>query len=91
MKYSFKNYEKVEYTINWSKPPKGCYGICDCPKTENPKIIIDPKLTKQKTINILIHEVLHAFFWQESETKVTKCANTLSRLIHQTMKQKFNE
>ena len=87
MKYSFKNNEKVEYIINWAKPPRGCYGICDSPEMDNPKIIIDPKLTKQKTINILIHEVLHAFFWHESETKVTKCANTLSRLIQ----QKFNE
>jgi hypothetical protein len=91
MKYSFKNHEKVEYNIDWVMPPTGCYGICDSPETEHANIKIDPTLSKQKTINILIHEVLHAFFWQESETKVTKCANTLSRLIRQRMKEKFKE
>ena len=91
MKYSFKNNEGIEYNISWTKPPKDYYGLCDSPESNNPQIQIDPTLSKQKTVNILIHEVLHAFFWGQSETKVTKCANTLSRLINQRMKEKFNE
>ena len=80
MKYSFKNNEKVEYVINWAKPPKGCYGICDSPEMESPKIKIDPALTKQKTINI--HSLRkQGLSLEDVESVLTRTFNELDAVI----------
>ena len=44
----FKNFEGIEYTVNYNKP-SGKYnasGLCDNPDIKNPAILVDPTLLK---------------------------------------------
>ena len=83
--FTFRNHEGIEYTVFFRKPDPRTNGeadgLCLNPLEKTPKVYINPHLTQQSELNTCIHEVCHAYFWDESEAKVTKCANTLSRLL----------
>ena len=73
----FKNSQGVGYEIIFRKPDKrhfgkDCDGICTDPSNKRPKIHINPHRTDQTQLNTLIHEVAHAFFWDKSETDITR-------------------
>ena len=51
-------------------------------KKEEPKIHINPYLTKRNELNTSIHEFAHAFFWDIPEKDVYKFANTLSKFLY---------
>lgn len=91
MAYLFKNHKGVKYRIKWHKMSAKYYGLCDDPKSDKPQIQIEDDLNRRMTINLIIHEVLHAFFWNVPEKKVNKFANVASRLIEQRIKEKFNK
>ena len=85
-KFTFKNFEGQEYEIIFKKPNSLHYGeadgTCQDPESENPKIYINPYLTKQSELNTSIHEVAHAFFWNASEAQIKKFGDTLSRFLY---------
>jgi Zn-dependent peptidase ImmA (M78 family) len=85
--FKFKNTDGAEYEVLFRKPDKrhfgkDCDGICACPEELSPKIHINPYLTKQTELNTVIHEMAHAFFWDKSETEITRFANTCSRFLY---------
>ena len=84
--FTFKNNEGVKYEVLFHKPHSAHYGeadgTCGDPEDENPKIYINPYLTKQSELNTSIHEFTHAFFWDATEKEVYKFANTLSRFLY---------
>ena len=80
----FKNFEGVEYTVNYNKPP-GKYnasGLCDNPDVKNPAIIVDPTLLTRRQLNVLIEEVFHAHLYHLPEKKARKFAANLGKLIY---------
>lgn len=83
--FTFKNTQGVEYTVLRRKPNSRHYGeadgTCADPKDESPKIHISPYLTPQSELNTSIHEFAHAFFWDKSETDITRFANAISRYL----------
>lgn len=91
MAYVFKNHEGIQYRIKWHKMPAKYHGLCDDPESHNPQIQIQDDLDRRMTMNIIIHEVLHAFFWNAPEKKVNKFANVVTRLIQKRIKEKFNK
>ena len=80
----FKNFEGVEYTVNYNKP-SGKYnasGLCDNPDVKNPVIIVDPTLLTRRQLNVLIEEVFHAHLYDLPEKKARKFAANLGKLIY---------
>lgn len=90
-KFTFTNTKGVMYEIIFRKPRKdaygrGTYGICTDPgefkEDYIPKIYINPYLTKKSELNTSIHEIAHAFFWDKSETDVTRFADVCSNFLY---------
>ena len=85
MKYTkFKNFDKAEYVIKLRKPRKELVaeGICDYPDQERlNKILVNPHQDDKKVLETIIHELIHAYIWDLSETKVTRLARSIVRII----------
>ena len=80
----FKNFEQVEYQIKLRKPHKSleCEGICDYPeKNKTNRIFVNPHQKDSLILETLIHEMIHAYIWDLSETKVTRLARSIVRII----------
>ena len=80
----FKNFEGIEYMVNYNKP-SGKYnasGLCDNPDVKNPAILVDPTLQKRRQLNVLIEEVFHAHLYHLPEKKARKFAANLGKLIY---------
>ena len=84
--FTFKNSDGVEYEVLYRQPNTHHYGeadgTCADPDAEEPKIYINPYLTKRNELNTIIHEFTHAFFWDKPEKEVYKFANTLSKFLY---------
>ena len=84
--FIFKNSNGVEYEVLYRQPNTHHYGdadgTCADPETDEPKIYINPYLTKRNELNTIIHEFGHAFFWDKTEKEIYKFANTLSKFLY---------
>lgn len=80
----FKNFEGVEYTVNYNKPLARfkASGLCDSPDIDNPQILVDPTLLTRRQLNVLIEEVFHAHLFDLSERKARKFASNLGKLVY---------
>ena len=58
-------------------------GTCD-PADRNPRfILIKEGLTKERELDVFIHEMLHAAFWDLDETAVADAATDIARALCQ--------
>ena len=58
-------------------------GLCYPPKDNTKsKILVNPHLEKKDIKEIILHEMLHAFFWELPEKKVQYLAKTASQIIN---------
>jgi len=80
----FKNFEGVEYTVNYNKTlgRQNASGLCDSPEIESPQIHVDPRLLTRRQLNVLIEEVFHAHLFDLSERKARKFAANLGKLVY---------
>ena len=80
----FKNFEGVEYTVNYNKPLARykASGLCDSPDTKYPQILVDPTLLTRRQLNVLIEEVFHAHLFELPEWKARKFAANLGKLVY---------
>jgi hypothetical protein len=80
----FKNFDDIEYTVNYNKPlgRQRASGLCDSPDTNNPQIHIDPRLLTRRQLNVLIEEVFHAHLFEFPEWKARKFSANLGKLIY---------
>jgi hypothetical protein len=80
----FKNFEGIQYTVNYNKPPLRlrASGLCDNPDIKNPQIHVDPTLLTRRQLNVLIEEVFHAHLYDLPEKKARKFAANLGKLIY---------
>lgn len=78
----FKNFEKVEYEVQYVKIPakEQAQGLCYSP--EQPIIMVDRDLKTRRQLNVLIEEVFHAHFFDLPEWKARKFAANLGKLIY---------
>lgn len=79
----FKTPKGVEYELKLRAPHKKykADGICHAPESKNPKIYIRPDLERERMIEVVIHEIAHAYFWKESEASITKFALLAKRAL----------
>lgn len=80
----FKNFEGIEYSVSYNKPPVkyNASGLCDNPDIKNPQIHVDPTLKTHRQLNVLIEEVFHAHLYNLPEKKARKFAANLGKLIY---------
>ena len=89
----FKNFEGIEYTVNYKKPPAryNASGLCDSPDSDYPEIFVDPTLLTRRKLNVLIEEVFHAHLFDLSEKKARKFAANLGKLVYNKFIAKSKE
>ena len=85
--FTFSTTKGVQYEIVFRKPHKAygndLDGLCIDPCEENPKIYINPYISKNCELNTSIHEIAHAFFWDKSETDISRFADVCSNFLYQ--------
>ena len=65
-----------------SKLGKDTYGDCDPPELKKPKIRVAEDLSPLKTLDIVIHESLHASAWELlSEEWIAETASNIARTL----------
>ena len=80
------------YNIKWVPPSKlkskadeskgeVCFGICNPPTKKGKSIKIDNTLTDFDKLETIVHESLHAVFWDLDEYAVRDAAVDLSKLL----------
>lgn len=60
---------------------KKYYGECDPPSFPNKEIRIAKGLSSEKELEILLHEMLHAAFWNLDESTVDRVAKDFSKAL----------
>lgn len=78
----FKTADNIDYEIKFRKPDSRTFRSCDGVCYGDGRIYVNPYRKDQCIFNTIIHEVTHAYFWDKTETEVTKFANTLSRILY---------
>ena len=56
-------------------------GLCDPPGKRNRQIQILKRLTGMQRLVIIIHELLHAEFWDLSEEEIKNAAEDIGRIL----------
>lgn len=83
---TFRTNKNKEYrVITLHKFPKvyeDYRGLCDDPSEDRPCIYMLSYLKDKELIEIIVHEMTHAFFWNASEEKVTKFAEEVAEVIY---------
>jgi hypothetical protein len=57
-------------------------GECDEPTTAGKRIAIRSGLSEARTIEVLVHEMLHACHWDLDEQVVTETAHDIARVLY---------
>ena len=82
-KIKFKTASNKEYTLLWKNPPYAdADGLCWSPEERNPKIMIRPNLSPRRKLSVTIEEIVHAFWFDKTETEVRKFSCTLARILY---------
>jgi len=72
---------QFSYKRNGKKQTIPVCGVCDAPDSTNPKIIIDPNLTKRVELATIVEEICHAFLWNLKEKEVRPFAKTVAKFL----------
>jgi hypothetical protein len=83
--YKFKNHKKQPYTVGTQKKivyqGVDCYGLCDAPSKKEGLIKLKESLKGYDMAQVVLHELVHAYFYEESEKTVEKFVRTYLRLL----------
>ena len=81
----FRNWDGIQYEVKLKKPHKAqcADGLCDYPEQfECNSILVNPHLKERWVLETIIHEMIHAYQWDLSETKVNTLARSITRVIY---------
>lgn len=56
-------------------------GLCDAPSQSNKEILIDSRLKDREQLEVVLHELLHAVDWHQSEEAISRQAADISRVL----------
>jgi hypothetical protein len=56
-------------------------GLCDPPDHPGKEILIDSRLKDRDLLEVLLHEMLHAVDWQQSEEAIATQARDISKVL----------
>lgn len=87
----FRNVKSIilrehEYSILWRDrgivaDKEKVFGTCDPPFKRNKKIKIDTSVEEDEMLDTIIHEALHACYWDLDEMAVSEAADSLAQLL----------
>lgn len=96
--HKFKTHRGHPYTVVWQKKItlKGqrCFGQCESPHQEGSLIKLEEGQDDYCLIDTILHEMAHAFFFEQSEknvTRFTKSTLTLLKKMGLLIRIKENE
>ena len=69
------------WLIRWRKLPGAQEGECESPASQGKMIKVDPRTTKLRLLDTLIHEGLHACMWDLDEEAVHESASDIAKLL----------
>ena len=58
-----------------------CWGFCEDPEKYAKKIVIDNSIVGEKRLEILLHEAIHAAFFDTDESAVLETARDIARIL----------
>jgi hypothetical protein len=58
-----------------------CHGECDPPETRNKEIRIEKRLGEKETLDVIIHEILHASDFYKTEDWIEPVASDIARIL----------
>lgn len=61
--------------------PRDCWGVCDDPSGAFRKIKVDRKLRGMKELEVILHEMLHACFWDIDEKVIKEVGADMSKAL----------
>lgn len=77
--YTFRTKKGYPYKVILQKGVTlfgdACYGVCDKPSRKGAFIRLDEEQKKRRMAETVIHEMVHAFFFDESE----ECADSFAK------------
>lgn len=79
---TFINAEGIKYHLYLKKMKNYKAGECDSPECKKPKIIIDSKLGNKRSMNVLIEEMIHSFFFEKTEREVRRLATIITKILY---------
>lgn len=86
--YSYKDTDKMRIRIRgkfWNfvfgRTGKKYDGHCEGPQVLNKTIAICEKLKGERKLDVIIHEILHAAYWDLSEEAIEETGRDLSRIL----------
>jgi hypothetical protein len=60
---------------------KNCLGYCDSPTEVGKEILIDKNLSGKLRLDTIIHELLHALYWDLSEESIEEAATDVAAVL----------
>jgi hypothetical protein len=69
------------YRLLYTRLPDDAFGLCDAPDTEGKRIRIRKGLRGRQELDTLIHEMLHAAYWDMDEGAVHDAAHDIAAVL----------
>lgn len=69
------------YTLVFIPMPRQIDGRCDAPTTLKKRITIKKTLVGERRLEVLIHEMLHACYWDLDEEAIDITARDIARVL----------
>lgn len=60
---------------------QGIDGLCDSPAEPDREILVDATLTGERELDVFVHEMLHAAFWDLDEAAIADTATDIARAL----------
>ena len=69
------------YRLRFADLPEDGDGLCDPPDKPGKTITINKWLKGERRLDVIIHELLHAAFWDMDEVPVNDAATDIARVL----------
>jgi hypothetical protein len=69
------------YRLLYTRLPGDCFGVCDAPDAEGKRIRIRKGIRGKQELDTLIHEMLHAAFWDMDEEAINDTAHDIAAVL----------
>jgi len=76
-----KRYQIVRVRQPLTADGVDCDGTCDPRDLPRPRITVGQGLTDERELDVFIHEMLHACFWDLDETSIEEAASDIAKVL----------
>lgn len=76
-----KRYQFVRVKAPFVIGEAACDGLCDPRDRKRPKIRVVEGLAPERELDVFIHEMLHACFWDLDETSISEAASDIAKVL----------